>query len=278
MADPIKNAFMLSSATIMITPFGGTPVFDLQPLTHSVGMAQEVSINVESGSIDLMNGVAQALVDSRKTNVSAMISANVREFTAQNFMYSQGLSGTATQIKRGTLSSAAAAASASLSIVSAPLPGETASAITAIGDIPTGSTIIIQDANNPDRTFVTKTSGVATGAGPYSVPIAGAYVTPAAVAFAIGDYVWIVSEVGVADVSQDNLVSVKIAGTLANFNRPVVAVFPKVRIVKGFQLSFSETEYGAMPWELKPLLLTASEATGRLAEVGTKRPGLVYAG
>lgn len=278
MADPQKNAFMLSSATLMLAPFGGTPCFDLVPNSHSVGMAQEVSVNVDSGEISLLNGVAQAIVDSRKTNVSAMISANVREHTAQNFLYAQGLSNTPVQIKRGILSSVVAAAAVSIVYNSSPIPGDSASGITVVGDVPSGSSIILQDANNPDRVFVAKSTAVTTGTGPFTTPIGAPYAVPTGVSFAIGDYVWIVNEVGVADISQDNLVGVKIVGTLANFNRPVVCVFPKVRVTKGFQLSFTETEYGGMPWELRPLLLTASEATGRLADIGTKRPGVVYAG
>lgn len=277
-ASPQKNAFMLTEATIMLAPFGGTPVFDLVPATHSIGMAKEVTVNVESGSIDLTNGVAQALVESRKTNVNATISANVCEYTAQNFMYAQGLSGTATQVKRGVLTANAAAAAVSLSVNSDPIPGDANSAIAATGDVPSGSTLIIQDANNPDRVFVTRTSGAATGTGPYTLPIAGAYATPTGVAFATGDKVYVVNEVGVADISEDNQVGVKIVGTLSSFNRPIVAVFPKVRITKGFNLSFTESEYGMMPWEMRPLLLSASEAAaGRLVEVGTRRPGLVYA-
>lgn len=278
MADPQKNAFMLSSATIMLAPYGGTPVFDLVPSLHSIGMAQEVSVNVESGSIDLLNGVAQALVDSRKTNVNAMISANVREHTAQNFMYSQGISTTPVGIKRGKLSATAAAAAVSLSVLTDPIPGDASSAITAIGDIPSGSIIIVQSALDRANTFVTKSTAVATGAGPFVVPIAAPYAIPTGAGFVTNDSVWIVNQVGIADFSQDNLVAVKIVGTLANFDRPVVAVFPKVRVTKGFQLSFTETEYGGMPWELRPLLLTASEATGRLADIGTKAAGAVYAG
>lgn len=278
MADPVKNAFMLSSATLMLAPYGGTPCFDLVPATHSVGMVKEMAVNVEAGSIDLMNGVAQALVDSRKTGVNGTISGQAFEYTAQNFMYAQGISGTPVQIKRGVLTIAVAAAATSATLNSSPIPGETASAITVLGDIPSGATIIFQDAVNPDRLFPTRTTASTTGTGPYVITFSGNYAMPTGVSFAIGDYVWIVNEVGVADTTQDNLVACKIVGTLANFNRPVVACFPKVRIVKGFQLSFSESQYGSMPWEMRPLLLTGSEATGRLADIGTKRPGIVYAG
>lgn len=275
-ASPQKNAFMLTEATVMVAPFGGTPVFDLIPATHSVGMAKEVNVSVESGSIDLTNGVAQALVESRKTNVNATISANIFEYTAQNMFYAQGLSTTATQIKRGKLASIAAAAAATLSVNSDPVPGDAASAITATGDIPSGATLIIQDKNNPDRVFVTKSSGAATGTGPYSIPIAGSFVLPAGLGFAVDDYVYVVNQVGIADISEDALVAVKVVGTLSSFARPVVALFPKVRITKGFNVTFTESEYGMMPWEMRPLLLSASEATGRLAEIGTRRPGALY--
>jgi hypothetical protein len=95
--------------------------------------------------------------------------------------------------------------------------------------------------------------------------------------FPIGSSVWVVTEMEAGSMDQGDLFSVKIVGTLATFNRPVVYIAPKVQITKGFNLSFSEKEYGAMPWEMRPLLLASSEATGRLAEVGTKAPGRLYA-
>jgi hypothetical protein len=96
--------------------------------------------------------------------------------------------------------------------------------------------------------------------------------------FPIGSRVWIVQQIGIANQDSDDLFGVKIVGTLSNFDRPIVAVFPKVRIVSGFTLAFSETAYGSMPWAMGPLQLSRGEATGRLAQIGTRQPGLVYVG
>lgn len=275
-----KNAFMLSSAELMLVKFGTTPVFDLTPDAHSVGMAQELSINLDSSSIDLTYGVSQAIVDTKRTGVQASITGTVREYSAENMLRAQGLAGTgATVAKRGKLTAVAGAASVSLSIQSDAIPGEAASALgTAAGDIPAGATILIQHPDDTTYTFPTRSSAASTYAtSTHTVAIAGNFAIPAGMSFPIGSSVWILTEMAIGDIGQTDLFSVKIVGTLSNFNKPIVAVFPKVSITKGFNLSFTETEYGGMPWEMRPMLLASSEATGRLAEVGTKAPGRLYA-
>lgn len=279
MADVRKSAFNLSEATIMVGRAFQDDVFALTPDTHSVGMAQEVTIMQDSSLTELLNGVAQVAVDARRTGVSTSISGNVFEMTARNFMIAQALPLTGeVTVKRGALTTQVTAAAVSLVLSSSPIPGEATSAITAIGDIPSGSTILIQHPDNPDLVFPTVSTGAATGAGPYTVPIAGTSAIPAGMTFPIGSLVWVVTPLPAGDVSSDELYCVKIAGTLSNYKRPLVYVAPKVRVVKGFQLSFTETQYGSMPWEFKPSLLSAGEATGRLAEIGTKRTGRLYVG
>lgn len=281
MADVQKSAFNLSSATVMMVPAFATDVFSLTPALHSVGMVSEFSISLESSVNELMNGVAQAVVDAKRTNIKPMITGNVYEMTGQNVMRAMALSGASTVVKRGVLTVAGAGSGASLTIASDPIPGEATSAITVIGDIPTGSTILIQRVNGEtDYVFPTKSSGVATGAGPFVVPIAGNYIIPAGMSFPIGSRVWIVNDTALGTIDADDLFAVKITGTLSNFDRPVTAVFPKVRMVKGFQISFNETQYGSMPWEMQPLLLSAGEVASftRGADFGTRAPGRVYVG
>lgn len=279
MADVQKSAFSLSSATLMIGNAFTDDVFALRPDKDSVGMSSEVSIGTDSQITELLNGVQQVSVDAKRTGVSSSITGNIFEMTAQNFMRAQAQSGVATQVKRGVLTADAPAASASLSIASDPIPGEANSAITALGDIPSGSTILIQRVNGEsDYVFPTKTSGAATGAGPYTVPIAGSFVIPTGMSFLAGSRVWIVSPVGVGDMDADALFCVKVTGTLSNFDRPVTYVAPKCRMVRGFQMAYNETGYSSMPWELKPLLMSSGEATGRLAEIGRRRTGLLYVG
>jgi len=279
LAQVQKNAFMLSSATLMMAPFGGTSPFDLTPAAHSVGMANEIAVTLDSSNIDLLNGITQTVVDTKRTNVQASITASIKEFTAQNMMRALSVNGTAIQVKRGVLTANAAAAAVSLTLISDPIPGDSASDLTLAADIPAGATLLIQRVGDETvYVFPTRASAIATlSTGTFTVPIAAPYAIPAGMSFPIGSRVWVVNEVGVGSNVND-LFSVKIVGTLANFDRPVVFIAPKVSIVKGFNLSFTETEYGSMPWEMRPALLTTSEATGRLAEIGTTVVGKVYAG
>lgn len=281
MADVQKSAFSLSSATVMMAPALTTDVFSLTPALHSVGMVSEFNVSVESSINELMNGVAQATVDAKRTNIKPSITGNVYEMTAQNVMRAMALSGTPSAIRRGVASAAIASAAVSVSVTSDPIPGEASSAITGVGDVPSGSTILIQRVGGEtDYVFPTKTTGVATGTGPYTLPIAAPYAIPAGLTFPAGSRVWVIPATGVGPIDADDLFGVKITGTLSNFDRPVTAVFPKVRMVKGFQISFNETQYGSMPWEMQPLLLSAGEVASltRGADFGTKAPGLVYVG
>jgi hypothetical protein len=281
MADVQKSAFSLSSATIMLGRAFQDDVFGLKPATDSVGMVSEVSIGIDSSITELLNGVQQVAVDAKRTGVSASITGNVFEFTAQNFMRSQAMSGTATQVKRGVLSADVAGGAVSLSVTSDPIPGEAASAITAISDIPSGSTILIQrTGGETDYVFPTKTSAAATGTGPYVLPIAAPYAIPTGTTFKAGDRVWVVSPVGVGDMDADALFCAKIVGTLSGYDRPVMYIAPKVRMVRGFQVSFNETAYSSMPWEMRPLNLSAGEvsSSARLGDIGTRRTGLLYVG
>lgn len=278
--SPKKNAFMLSSATLMLTKFGSKPVFDLDPTADGVGLSEEIAVNLDSSMIELNAGVSQAIVDAQRTGIKASLSGSVKEYSAENLLRAQSISPTGLVTPmRGVLTADAAGGAVSLSISSSPVPGEASSAIAAAaGAIPAGATLLIQSANGTDIVFPTRSSAASTfAAGTHTVAIAGNYVIPAGMTFTAGSTVWIVNEMGVGTIDQTDLFSVKIAGTLSNFNRPVVAVFPKVIVTKGFNISFSEKQYGSMPWEMTPLLLTASEATGRLAEIGTKAPGRLYA-
>jgi hypothetical protein len=281
MADVQKSAFSLSAATIMIGRAFLDDPFAFTPATNSVGMVSDAAISVDSSINSLLNGVSQTEVDAKRTGISASITASVYEMTAQNFMRAHAMSGAATVIKRGVLTAAAAGSATSLTIASDPVPGEATSAITGIGDIPAGSTILIQRVGGEqDYVFPTKTNAAATGAGPYVVPLAAPYAIPAGMSFAVGARVWVVSPVGVGDIDADDLFSVKITGTLSNFDRPVTYVAPKVRMVKGFGIAYNETQYSSMSWEMKPLLLSAGEVASlaRGTDIGTRRPGILYVG
>lgn len=271
-ADVKTNAYLLGNATLMMAPFGTDP-FTLTPADHSVGMVKNVTLSEEADSIELRHGIMQHLVDSRKSNVRTTISAEVYEFNAQNMFYSLSLNRTAVDVKRGKLKTSVAGASATIVINTDPIPGDTSTGITAVGDIPIGATVLIQRAGEEDYVIplrVTATTTVSTD--DYTVTAA----VPVGVSFAAGDKVWIVNEIPGATTAEQDFFTLKIAGTLSNNNRPVVIIIPKVKVRRGFNLTFDETSYGNMPFEFDPYFLTSGEATGTLAQIGTKQQFTVY--
>lgn len=273
-----QNAFMLSDAALMLCKFGDEPVFDLTPETHGVGLAKEIAVVIDSSNLDLTAGIAQALVDSKKTNVQSSITGTVMEYSAENLLRAQGFASGAVQPLRGKLKTEALGGAVSLTVVDAPIPGDAASTMgSAAAAIKEGDTVLIQHPTIPELVFPAVASADSTfAAGDHTIAIANTAI-PAGMSFPADSLVWRLSSFSAGSVDQGDTFSVKIVGTLANFNRPVVYVAPKVQITKGFNLSFTTTEYGGMPWEMRALLLSATEATGRLAEIGTRAPARLYA-
>lgn len=274
-ADVKNNAFLLGEATLMMAPFGDvTPVFELTPASHSLGMVRNVTLGQESDTVELRKGIQQLLVDSKKSNVRTTLSAEVFEFSAQNVMNSLSLAKTAVSIKRGVLKTATVGAQATIVVNSDPIPGDASSAITAAGDIPNGATILIQVAGaGNDYVLPVRVTAVTTAASQdYTVTAA----IPVGMTFPQGSRVWVVNEVGVGSIAEQDFFKVKVTGTLSNNERPVTLVLPKVKVTKGFQIQFDEGNYTSMPFSIDPYFLAGSEISGRLAEIGTTQLGKLY--
>lgn len=276
MATVQNPSFLIGNATVMLAP-QSSDVFSLMPETSSVGMVKNVTVGMESDQIELRNGIQQALVDSQKSGVRMTVSFEGYEFTAANLYRALGYATqTVVQRRRGTLTADAASGATTLSVSSNPIPGDANSGITAVGNIPVGATILIQknDATGAS-VYPVKVTATTTGSGPYVVTISA---LPAGVSFLTGDTFWVVNEVKVGDLSPAEFFCMKIAGTLSNYNVPLVVIFPKVKITRGFNLNFSETDYSNLPFEVTPYFLAAGEVTGRLSEIGSTVNGKAYIG
>jgi hypothetical protein len=271
-----NNAFLLGEATLMIAPYAdATPVFELTPELHSVGMVRNVSLAQESDNVELRKGIQQHLVDSKKSNVRTTLSAEVFEYTPQNILYSLSMSKAALPPKRAKLKTAVNGATATITVTSDPLPGLANSGVAAVGDIPNGATILLQiPGSQNDYVLPVRVTAATVAAGAdWTVTAA----IPAGMAFPVGSKVWVVNEIPVASTDEQEFFKVKVSATLSNNERPIALVLPKVKVSRGFQLTFDESNYGNMPFEFMPYFLTQSEIAGRLAEVGTNQMGITYA-
>lgn len=262
MADVKNPKFVIGNATVMIAPYS-EDAFALNPTDHSVGMVKSVTMEQQADQIMLKNGIQQLTVDTQKSNVNMTTTFEGYEFDAQNLTYALGIAGSTVKRLRGSVNTAAAATDTSLIIDSAPIAGDTATGIDDIGDIPQGATLVIQNPDQTDEVYVVATTGPttdSTGAAPYT-----ATTEPLPAAVQVGWTVWVVNEIATGSFEQDDYFCAKIVGTLSANDEPIVIVIPKMKITRGFNLSFSETDYSNLPFELSPIVMTKSEEVTKVA-------------
>jgi hypothetical protein len=260
MADVKNPKFVIGNATVMLAPYS-EDVFTLNPDDHSVGMVKSVTLEQQSDQIMLKNGIKQLTVDTQKSNVNFTSSFEGYEFDAQNLTYALGISGSIVKRLRGALTIAADADDTTMTVESYPVVGDAESVIDATGDIPDGATILLQNPDQLDEVYPLTVTAATTGTGPWVVT-----TEAIPVAAAVGWIVWVVNEIEVGSFEEDDFFCAKIVGTLSANGEPIMVVIPKLKVTRGFNLSFSETDYSNLPFELSPIVMTRSEETSRVAD------------
>jgi hypothetical protein len=260
MADVKNPKFVIGNATVMIAPYT-EDAFALNPTDHSVGMVKSVTMEQQSDQIMLKNGIQQLTVDTQKSNVNMTTTFEGYEFDARNLTYALGVAGSTVTRLRGTLAADAASGATTLSVDSAPIAGDATTGIDDLGDIPSGAILIIQNPDQKDEVYTVAATAATTGTGPYSVTVED---LPAAVT--TGWTVWVVNEIATGSFEQDDYFCAKIVGTLSANDEPILVVIPKLKITRGFNLSFSETDYSNLPFELSPIVMTRSEEAAKVLD------------
>jgi len=217
--------FMLGTATVMIGP--QADLFDLGP-DESIGLVKNFSLSSDPSYTDLTQGVKNTLVYSVLTQNTVRASMETYEFTSQNIAYGLGLAGTYT--KNTVESTVASEVTSGSDFDVAAADG----ANFAVDDV----VMILNDSE--DDFVIRKITAIATDT--ITVNVAFGQT------IAAGAKVIKVSELGVGSKTEQPFYSAKIAGKLAN-GEPIVMLLPKVRIVQGFNVSFSSDDYGNMPFE-----------------------------
>lgn len=261
MADVKNPKFVIGNATVMIAPYSAN-AFELNPDDHSVGMVKAVTMEQQSDQITLKNGIQQLTVDTQRSNVNMMTTFEGYEFSAQNLVNALGLDGTVVKRLRGKTTVAASATDTEITIESYPIAGDSESAIDAIGDVPNGATILIQNPDQPDEVYpLTVTDDTVDNTGTYTVTTEALPVD-----VAVGWTVWVVNAVDAGSFDQDDYFCAKIVGKLSANDEPIMVIIPKMKITRGFNVSFSETDYSNLPFEFSPIVMTKSEEASKVLE------------
>lgn len=228
--------FMLSTAEVRIGEVG--ELFNLTR-DNSIGLVKNVAITGEMETTDLGQGVQNRTVFSVITSATLNVATEVYEYTPQNLAYGLGLaSGTvATRVSTTTT----AAVTGDDVVVTIPVTDETG--------IAAGEYIIV---STDKGIMANRVASVAAGEVTVTHPV------PTGTEIASGASVVRASTLDLGN-PEDIYYSCAIVGKLAN-GTDVVFYFPKVKIVRGFNVQFGTSDYGNMPFEIQPYSLVTSDA------------------
>lgn len=259
-ANAKTNQFMIGDATIMVGAMDD--VFNLMPDKHGLGLTKNLALRLETGNVELTQGISQTPVFSVQNQFSSTGSFEVYEYTARNMAYGLGLNASGSAFDQ--------IANPGPFVLNAPIAAAATSIVLATGagaDWAVGDYVIMQQ--NEDYVFAAKVTGVT------SDTLTVDQATPAGMTWAVATTRVFRSKSIGAVGGQNTYLSMKAAVITPKDQRPVPVLFPKIRITRGFDLSLGSTDFSNLPFEFQPYPLTpedtlySSFAPGELFKVLT---------
>jgi hypothetical protein len=241
----LTNEFLLSTATVMLG--APTDLKNLNPTAHSLGLVKNFKMTSDPKNIELTEGVLNDIVATTRVDLGLKASWEMFEYTAKNLNYAAGLDASSVVAMPAT----DPLASALINAVTVVITGTDKSAV-----YTAGSWVTIQKGND-DFVHVAKVASVAFSTDT-TVTITG-YGLPWALSSGEGK----IGKVNKLDVGLDNsdhTFAMKVVGLLPNGNKPLVLMFPKVKITKGLDIAFQTNDYGNLPMEVQPYRPVAADS------------------
>lgn len=237
--------FLIGEATLMIGPMAD--VFNLMPATHSVGMVKNLAVSVETGNVELTQGIENVPIFSVQNQFTPSGSAEVYEYTARNLAYGLGLDATGAAYDEpassGPFTLNAAVNAAATSIVLSTGQGTSF----AVGDW-----VIMQMGE--DQIYTGKVTAKATDT------LTVDRATPAGVTWASATTrVFKARSIGAAG-GTTTFLGAKAVVMNPGQAAPTTLIFPKIRITKGFNLAIGTSDFGNLPFEFQPYPLVQTDA------------------
>ena len=222
--------FAVGTATIML----GAPA-DLRnftPATHSIGLVKDVKIMAEASYIKLTHGIRNSVVHSIKTGEPVSMGASIYEYNAKNWTYALGFAG---------YDVALTAASTNVTTAVAANPaGEGTVDVATAASFNVGDYVMIQ-VGTDDEVYPRRVSAKTTTTLTFDADFVD-------IAIPLGATVRKCSIVPIGRKSEQPFLAAKIVGTMAD-NVEVCIEIPKLRVTKGFDLTFQTSDYANMPFE-----------------------------
>lgn len=222
--------FAVGTATIML----GAPA-DLRnftPATHSIGLVKDVKIMAEASYIKLTQGARNSVVHSIKTGEPVSMGAAIYEYNAKNWTYALGFAGYDVALT-----------AASTTVTTALPTGGATVEVANVAGFNIGDYVMLQ-VGNDDQVYPRRISNKTAGS-----PSTLVFDAPLNnIAIPLGATVRKCSIVPIGRKSEQPFLAAKIVGSMAD-NVEVCIEIPKLRVTKGFDLTFQTSDYANMPFE-----------------------------
>ena len=222
--------FAVGTATIML----GAPA-DLRnftPATHSIGLVKDVKIMAEASYIKLSHGVRNSVVHSIKTGEPVSMGAAIYEYNAKNWTYALGFAGYDVALTPASTNVTTA--------VAANPAGEDTVDVASAASFNVGDYVMLQ-VGTDDRVYPRRVSAKTTTTLTFDADFVN-------IAIPLGATVRKCSIVPIGRKSEQPFLAAKIVGSMAD-NVEVCIEIPKLRVTKGFDLTFQTSDYANMPFE-----------------------------
>jgi len=232
--------FAVGTATIML----GAPadLRDFTPATHSIGLVKDVKIMAEASYIKLTQGVRNSIVHSIKTGEPVSMGASIYEYNAKNWTYALGFAGYDVALT-------AAETTVTTALVANPA-GELTIAVVSAAAFNVGDYLMLQ-VGTDDQVYPRRVAAKTTTSITFDVAIKN-------VAIPLGAFVRKCPIVPICRKSEQPFLAAKIVGSMAD-NVEVCIEIPKLRVTKGFDLTFQTSDYANMPFEFDVYDLVPSD-------------------
>jgi len=235
--------FLVGTATIML----GLPadLRDFRPETHSIGLVKNVKLMAEATYIELTQGLRNSVVHSVKTGEPVRASAEVYEFNASNWSYALGFSGynvgiPALNAGSATITTVEALVPSGGILAPADVTGYDDFTLSTVTNFAVGDYVLIQVGYN-DVVVPRRITTIAGSVITVDAPIKN-------VAFPAGVTVNKCLVVPVGRKSEQPFLAAKIVGNMAD-GREIAIEIPKLRVTKGFDVTFQTSDYSNLPFE-----------------------------
>ncbi len=223
--------FAVGTATIMV----GNPadLRDFRPETHSLGLVKNVKIMAEANYIQLTQGIRNEVVHSIKTGEPVSMGAEIYEYNAKNWNYALGFSGYDVTVTPAVHYVTTA--------VAATLLGTSTFDVDAVAGFTVGDYVNVQVGDTSDSVIPRRITGTTPTTVTFDAPIKNQ-------AIPVGASIRKVNIIPVGRQSEQPFLAAKIVGSMADQVEVVIEI-PKLRITKGFDLTFQTSDYANMPFE-----------------------------